>query len=228
LSEGQLRLPVRFYNGPADVTIDLDPAATALMIVDCDGEFDRRRGAVIEEHIAPALAAARRIGMKVFYFYEASYGIGGPRDIYHHLHAAAGQGVLAPSGWKPAPRPYTPSIAPRPEEPEIPKDNRDGFTGVHADRFLKTWGIDTLIAAGFALASCLYHTCLGAKDRNYRVVLLRDCTCPPGVSEFPDTLDAGNPEGGWMRFAFLRLFEAKVGFTSTSREFIRACADATR
>lgn len=115
---------------------------------------------------------------------------------------------------------------PRPNEPEFPRDDRNGFSGVHADRFLKTWGIDAIIAGGFAMTSCLYHTCLDARDRNYRVVMLRDCTCPPGVPEFPDTIDARNPEGDWVRFTFLRLFEAKVGLTSTSPEFVRACADA--
>jgi nicotinamidase-related amidase len=219
-------LPVRFYGGPVDASIELDSAATAFLVVDCDGDQGPKRNAVIEQSIAPALAAARRAGMKVLYLYEAAYGTGGPREIGSRLRAAAGRPPLAPGGWKPYPRPYASSIAPRPEEPELPKDNRDGFTGVHADRFLKTWGVDTIVAVGFALTSCLYHTCLGAKDRNYRVVMLRDCTCPPGASEFPDTLDETSAEGGWMRFAFIRLFEAKVGFTSTSCEFIHACEDS--
>src|SRR5262249_6504569 len=64
--------------------------------------------------------------------------------------------------------------------------------------------------------------CMGARHHNYRVILLRDCTTPPGSGEFADTLDTANPEGGWMRFVFLRQFETNIGYTSTSSEFTRA------
>ena len=49
---------------------------------------------------------------------------------------------------------------------------------------------------GFSLKSCLLNTCIGAEEHSFRVIVLRDCVCPPGAKEYPDTLDAGNPEGG--------------------------------
>ena len=108
-------------------------------------------------------------------------------------------------------------------EPEFQKAERNGFRDTFADQWLKTWGIDTLIAAGFSLRSCLYHTCIGALEHNDRVVLLRDCTDPPGTKEFPDTLDPANPEGGWLRFAVRRIVETNEGYTSTAGEFVEAC-----
>jgi nicotinamidase-related amidase len=118
-------------------------------------------------------------------------------------------------------------IAPRDTEPEFQKADRNGFRDTFADQYLKSWGIETLIAVGFSLRSCLYHTCIGALEHGYRVVMLRDCTSPPGTKEFSDTVDKSNPEGGWVRFVFLRIFETNEGYTSTSREFVQACQQAT-
>jgi hypothetical protein len=51
--------------------------------------------------------------------------------------------------------------------------------------------------------------------RNYRVVVLRDCTL---AAEFADTVE--NLE---MTRLAVRYYEAMVGFTSTSDQFIEAC-----
>jgi hypothetical protein len=66
---------------------------------------------------------------------------------------------------------------------------------------------------------------LGARDRNYRVIMLRDCTTPPGVHEYADTRDATHPEAGWMRAVFVRQYETNIGFTSTATEFVAAARD---
>jgi nicotinamidase-related amidase len=223
-----LTLPVRFY-GHDPIQITLDPATTGFMLVDCDGmpEPGTPDHTVVEAHIAPALAAARHIGMRVFYFHEDAYGIGGPRDITHELHGER-HGTALPDSlferpqWRSCPPLYLSSIAPLADEADFPKDSKDGFQTTNADYYLKTWGVTTLVAVGFALRSCLYHTSLGARHQNYRVILLRDCTTPPGSGEFPDTRDSANPEGGWMRFVFLRQFETNVGYTSTAEAFIQA------
>ena len=221
-----LTLPVRFYS--SDPThIPLDTATTAFMLVDCDGEPDRPHHSVFEHHLAPALDAARRSGMRVFYFHEDAYGIGGPHDITRELHGGR-YGTKLPDSlferpqWRSCPPIYIPAIAPRTDEADFPKDSKDGFQTTNADYYLKSWGITTLVAVGFALRSCLYHTCLGARQLNYRVILLCDCTTPPGSGEFPDTRDNTNPEGGWMRFVFLRQFETTIGYSSTSEAFIQA------
>lgn len=217
-----LELPVRFYGGP-DRAIQLQVASTAFMLVDCDSGSEE----VIGGRIAPALAAARRLGLRVFHFHEDAYGIGGPRDITRELIGVRNgkelpRDLLDRPQWRSVRPAYHPSIAPLETEPDFPKESKDGFETTNADYYLKSWGIETIIATGFALRSCLYHTCMGARHRNYRVILLRDCTTPSGAGEFPDTLDPSNPEGGWMRFAFIRQFETNIGYTSTAAEFIVA------
>lgn len=221
----QVTLPVRFY-GSDHATITLDLQTTAVMVVDANGAQSHP---VLTEAIAPVLQSARAIGMRVFYFHEDGYGTGGPADITRELHGARHGHSLdsmffEPPQWTGALPIYHPAIAPAPDEADFPKSSKDGFQTSNADYYLRSWGITTLLAMGFALRSCLYHTCMGARHHNYRVILLRDCTTPPGDGEFPDTRDPTNPEGGWMRFVFLRQFETNIGYTATGSDFVAQCS----
>ncbi|CAG7658512.1 hypothetical protein PAECIP111802_07062 [Paenibacillus allorhizosphaerae] len=153
--------------------------------------------------------------MKIVYFFNAIYGVGGPNDVTTKIHGLD----FLENSWKPLIPTFNPLIQPLDNEAIIPKSHKDGFNGTVLDYYLKTWNIDTLITVGFHLKSCLFHTCVGARHHNYRVVMLRDCT---NSSEFPDTVDDKNPEGGWLRFVFLRIYETDIGFTSTSYDLKRA------
>jgi nicotinamidase-related amidase len=182
----QVELPVRFFSrGLVASRLWLDTAKTAFMVVDSD--VGLQADPVIEDHLAPALATARQTGIRVFYFHPDADGVGGPHDITRELHGARHHAGVPEFGLEKPPwrswQPFYPAaIAPMADEPDFPKSRKDGFETTNADYYLKSWGIDTLIAVGFALGSCLYHTCMGARHRNYRVVMLRDCTTPPGLS----------------------------------------------
>ena len=219
---GDVSLPVRRHDHTPSLTLDFDPSRAALVLVDCDGDLHPARRTVVRQAIAPVLEAARLGGVRVLFLHQSAYGTGGPRDVTRGLVGIDPAAPADPSDWKPSQPRYDPAIAPRFDEPDLPKFRQDGFNGSHADYYLRSWNVDTIIAVGFWLKCCLFLTCHGARWRNYRVVLLRDCTCPPGAGEDPDTLDPGNPEGGWMRFVFLRVFETVIGYTSTSAEFIAA------
>jgi nicotinamidase-related amidase len=218
-------LPVRFHDHQQrHTTLSLLADRTAFAIVDCYGDCGPEHNLVVERQIAPALAVARRIGMKIIYFHNAPGGEGGPGNVSRELHGTRhGRERLGPRGWKPIQPDYAPSIAPRDDEPEFQKAQRNGFQDTFVEQYLRTWGIDTLVVVGFSLRSCLYHTVHGAVEHNYRAIVLRDCTCPAGTKEFPDTLDPANPEGGWVRFVLQRMIETNEGYTATSAEFVRAC-----
>ncbi|QHT62748.1 cysteine hydrolase [Paenibacillus lycopersici] len=209
----EIRLCVRKYNADSDLQINIVPERTAFLLVDCDESSAEKH--VIENGICSALSIARESGMKIVYLFNAIYGVGGPNDVTTKIH---GLDALENS-WKPLIPKFNPSIQPLDDEAVIPKSHKDGFNGTVLDYYLKTWNIDTLITVGFHLKSCLFHTCIGARHHNYRVVMLRDCT---NSSEFPDTIDDHNPEGGWLRFIFLRIYETDIGYTSTSYDLKRA------
>jgi len=224
----EMILPVRRYNVDPSMTLTLDPSHTALMLIDCDGARDDARLGVIRSAIAPTLRAARQIGLRVVYVHDSAYGTGGPHDVTRSLVDVEEVPPADRPHWKPKQPTYDPSIAPRPDEPELPKSRQSGFEGTHVDYYLKTWGVDTIVTVGFWLKCCLFLTCIEARWRNYRVIMLRDCTCPPQASEYPDTLDPNNEQGGWMRFVFIRMFETLIGYTSTAGEFAAACRDVSR
>lgn len=150
--------------------------------------------------------------MKVNYLYNAIHGIGGPNDVTTKIHGLAS----LENSWIPLSPTFNHLIKPLNNEAIIPKSFKDGFNGTVLYYYLKTWNIDTLIVVGFHMKSCLYQTCLSARHNNYRVIMLRDCT---DSFEFEDTRDPNNPEGGWLRYVFLRIYETDIGYTSTSKDF---------
>lgn len=109
---------------------------------------------------------------------------------------------------------------------EIAKCAQSGFRDTYLDRYLRAWGIDTLLVVGFSFKSCVFYTLVGAFERNYRAILLRDGTDPEGTNEFGDTRDDGLPERGWVRLVLTRLIEDHLGYTSTCAEVRAACREA--
>ncbi len=218
-----IHLPVRCYQAPTAVTFACEPSRTALLLVDCNGDqMPGCFGPVKRDCIAPVLQMARRIGIRPVYLFQSGYGTGGPMDVVRTLV----EPTLRADDWQPTIPEYGPEIAPMAGEAILPKVHQDAFQGSHVDYYLRTWGIDTILVVGFYLECCVYQTCLGARLRNYRVILLRDCTSPPGASEDRRSVDPANPEGGWVRWVFLSMHEKLVGPTSTSAEFHAACAAA--
>ena len=226
-----LALPVRWYRGAGYYrgqaqgdgnvhgALDLELERTAFMIVDSDCGSNEQ----VEEGIAPALAAAREAGLHVIYIHNDFSLCDEPGSIKREIHGtrwgdqeAARRGAPPRAPVKPE---YSPSIRPLPHEPDFPKREWSGFHETHVDYHLRCHGIQNLIAVGFSQRSCLYFTCAGAVEHNYRVVMLRDCT---SSAEYPDTVDPSLEEGGWLRKVMLRNFEHVVGYTSTSAEFAEA------
>lgn len=198
-------MPVRKYNSEPNLKLNIVPETTAFLLVDCD-EFEADNK-IVEKQIFSSLKIARDLGMKVVYQYSDIYGGWCPNDVTTRIH---GLDYLENS-WKPLIPTFNKLIQPLESEPVIPKSSKDGFNGTVLDYHLKTWNIDTIIAVGFHFKSCLFHTCMAARHINYRVVMLRDCT---NYFEFPNTVDLNNPEGGWLRFVFLRMYETDIGYTS--------------
>jgi len=218
-----LRLPVRWYSNETRYSeLELEVQRTAFMIVDSDCGSGNE---YVEKGIAPALAAAREIGMKVIFIHNDFSLVDEPGSIKREIHGTRWGNPEAATRPPPSKRTplipnYSPSIQPLPHEPDFPKREWSGFHETNVDYHLRCYDIKTLIAVGFSQRACLYQTVAGAVEHNYRVVMLRDCT---HSAEYPDTVDKSLPEGGWLRKVMLRNFEHIIGYTSTSQEFVVAC-----
>ena len=218
-----LKLQVRWYsNATQHSTLELEVNRTAFMIVDSDCGSGNE---YVEKGIAPALVAAREVGMKVVFIHNDFSLVDEPGSIKREIHGTRwgnpeAATKLPPSQRIPLKPNYSPSIQPLPHEPDFPKREWSGFHETHVDYHLRCYDIKNLIAVGFSQRACLYQTLAGAVEHNYRVIMLRDCTYS---AEYPDTVDESLPEGGWLRKVMLRNFEHIIGYTSTSPEFVEAC-----
>lgn len=229
-----MRLPTRWYSGANYYRgdhkgdgyrygdLDISIPATAFLLVDCDEGEEK----CVDSHIAPALQTARSAGFHVVYVHNDFALVDEPGSIKRDIHGVRWGDPSAAMRLHRDRSPLTPtyrrSITPLPHEPDVPKREWSGFTDTQLDYHLRCYKIDTLIAVGFSQRACLYQTLTGAVERNYRVILLRDCTYS---AEYPDTVDSTIPEGGWLRKIMLRNFEHTIGYTSTSDEFVVACSE---
>lgn len=222
-------LPVRFTGDPENVPefsqLDLNVKRTALLLVDCDGDWTGTE--VMEKTIPAALCAARSVGIEPIYLYNSPAHLGGEAGMMTELHQTRRNETPSQFDWRPESGYWTPPLAPLKGEATLPKAAQNGFQNSYLDSYLRGRDIKTLLCVGVSFKACLFQTIVGGFFLNYRMVLLRDGTNPPGDNEWSDTVNPDLAEGGWIRLVLTRLIEDHYGYSSTSEELVAAC-NATR
>ncbi len=220
-----ITVPIRYYKdyagghdyGHEELTLPFDQCA--FLLVDVDG---RAPNPTTECYIAPALAAARASGMLVTYVHNDLYLVAHPGNIVAEVWGRT-KNMRGLDGWAARPNfqpEYLDCVAPRPGERDIPKWIWSGFHDTFLDQHLRSHDIKTLFVVGYSQRACLHYTCAEAVGRNYRVILLRDCSNAP---EMPDTRIEDAPDDGWINRIPLRNFEHLIGYTTLSADFAEAC-----
>jgi nicotinamidase-related amidase len=135
---------------PAPVRVTLDPATTALLVLDyvepiCDRQPKCKNGML--PALTPFMARARKAGVTVAY---------GTRE----------QNM---SKW-------LPQIAPAPDDIKIVNTAQDRFYGTDLDKELKAKGITTIVMVGWKVSGSMAYTSVGATIRGYTVVVPVDTT----------------------------------------------------
>ena len=152
--------------------VRVDPAKTALVVVDMQNDFVNEGGSLVvpdAEGTIPAiqglLKLARDSGMKVV-FTQDTHTEGDPEwDIWpEHVSEDTW-------GWE-----IVDELAPREDEFVIRKVRYDAFYGTHRDHFLRLWGMDTLVLCGTVANICVHYTAASAALRWYRVIVPKDAT----------------------------------------------------
>ena len=194
---------------------------------------------IIAHHILPVIEAARKAGVAVLHLAQHAYADRYPQ--YRQL--VSDPEMQAPPG----PPSSEGCVRPRSVDELWGDEYGPDFPGpvwvTHTDRFdiaetvrplpdepvfLNGWqlnglcrrmDIDTLFYVGFMADLCLVNIPGAIREMSsrfrYSCVALRECTT---AYEFADTY-----EGGWMTHAAIRLIESGLGFSASSRDFIRAC-----
>ncbi len=152
--------------------VRLDPAKTALVVVDMQNDFVKEGGALFvpdAEATIPAmqhmLDLARASGMKVV-FTQDTHTDGDPEWKIWPEHAREGSW-----GWE-----IVDDIAPHEDETVIRSVRYDAFYGTHLDHFLRIWEVDTLVICGTVANICVHYTAASAAMRWYKVIIPRDAT----------------------------------------------------
>lgn len=190
----------------------LDPAATAVIVVDMQNDFGAERGMFhragipisgIQAAVAPtaqALAAARRAGIQIVYLkmeFEPDLSNAGSPDaanFVNHRRLGAGQPVQAPDGsqgrilikdtWNTA---ILPELAPEDGDIVVSKHRFSGFFETQLDAILTERAITSLVFTGCTTSICVESTLRDAFFRDYRCLLLEDCTAEPIGSDLQHT-----------------------------------------
>jgi nicotinamidase-related amidase len=152
--------------------VRVDPAKTALVVVDMQNDFVKEGGSLVVPDAEGTISAiqgllklARDSGMKVV-FSQDTHAVGDPEwDIWPE-HVEEGSW-----GWQ-----IVDEFAPRENEFVIRKVRYDAFYGTHLDHFLRIWGIETLILCGTVANICVHYTAASAALRWYRVIVPKDAT----------------------------------------------------
>ena len=150
--------------------VTLDPARTALVIIDMQNDFVRDEG-TLQVKDAPAtvpaishlLELARESGMRVV-FSKDTHDAGDPEFDIWPAHALRGTW-----GWE-----MIDELAPREGELVVQKVRYDAFYGTELDHMLSLWDVKTILLCGTVANICVHYTAASAALRWYDVVIAKD------------------------------------------------------
>jgi ureidoacrylate peracid hydrolase len=220
--------------------LPIDPRQTAVIVVDMQNDFGSAGGMFaragidisrIQDAVAPTarvLDAARAAGMPIIYlkmeFASDLANAGGPDapNRVRHLAIGVGEAITAPNGqdsriliedtWNTA---ILDELAPQPGDHVVSKHRFSGFFETNLDAVLQSLDVTTLVFTGCTTSVCVESTLRDAYYRDYRCLLLSDCTAEP--------IGHGLPRGNYE--ASLLLIELMFGWVSESATFIQALTE---
>jgi nicotinamidase-related amidase len=171
----------------------LDPATTALVIIDMQRDFLEPGGfgsllgndvSLLQRTIAPlqeVLAAARAAGMTVIHTRE-----GHRPDLTDASPAKLSRGHMACGIGDPGPfgrilvrgehgHDIIDELAPAQGEPVLDKPGKGAFYATDLELLLRNRGITQLIVTGVTTEVCVHTTVREANDRGFECLVLSDC-----------------------------------------------------
>lgn len=213
----------------------LDPRRAAVLVVDMQNDFGSpggmfHRAGLDISGIQAAVAATARVlevargaGIPVVYLKMgflpdlSDLGAEGAVNQDRHLFFGAGQPVAAPDGsegrilirdtWN---TDIVSELRPAPQDTVVYKHRFSGFFQTELDDVLQNLGARDLIVTGCTTSICVESTVRDAMYRDYRCILLEDCTAEP----IGATLPRSNHQ------ASLLAIETLFGWVSTSIDLI--------
>lgn len=199
---------IRLATRPTPVDVDIPHAA--IIVVDMQNDFGAEGGMfhragidirpiqAIVPVIADVVADARAAGIPIVFLkqqHDPELADAGGPDAPHfikHQRMRLGAPSVAPDGgegrilvrdtWNTA---NVPELTPLPGDVIVGKHRYSGFFGTDLDDRLKSLGVRHLIVTGATTSICVESTVRDAMFRDYRCVVLEDCTAEPIAFDAP-------------------------------------------
>jgi ureidoacrylate peracid hydrolase len=181
---------------------------------------------IIKTALLPALGAAREINLPVIYLNNSAPKIGLrfsefgkvlKRQLNTDMEHMFAEDEVDPKEYHYGESDHvkiSKLLTPRENEYFIRKHVYSGFVGTRLDLLLRYLDIKNLFIVGFSADACLMTTIIDALWRNYKAILLRDCTL---ANDFPEEQAELL---GTQRM--VKMMESLYCVSVTSQEFIEA------
>ncbi len=167
---------------------EIDPAKTAMIVVDMQNDFVAVGGGLetpaaraIVPKLSRVMKMCRDAGIRVIYTTHAHRRDGCDMGLFDDLHPPIANRDALVDGTSGVE--IYPDLAPMPGEHVIKKHRYSGFFGTDLDIILREWGTDTVIISGTTTENCCHATARDAMFLNYRVLFLSDATA---TYDYPD------------------------------------------
>lgn len=239
--------PPEHFRGHVEESFEIDFDRSAFLVVDIYGHgfqksdeaknhpsFNEEKNKPWDEitvnKIAPALQAARNVGLPVVYAHNSAPNIEINRSQFGKQMGRAlqvdMQDLLSESPDLVDPKEYltkagaslldiAPVVAPQPGDYYIRKHFYSGFKDTRLDTLLRNLDVNTLFCAGFDASVCLLCTIIDAWELNYQVVLLRDAVLAIEI-----------PEDEAIGYSFtqrmIKWIEGMLGYSITTAQYLEA------
>ncbi|TAN27605.1 MAG: cysteine hydrolase [Actinomycetota bacterium] len=166
----------------------IDPAKTAMIVVDMENDFvvngapmQSKQALAMADRLAETLTFCRSVGLRIVYTAHVHRQDGCDMGLYDDLYPPIEQRSALVDG-TPGVEIY-PVLAPAPGEHVIKKHRYSAFFATDLDLILREWGIDSVVISGTTTENCCHATARDAMFRNYKVAFLSDGT---GTFDYPD------------------------------------------
>lgn len=172
--------------------LEIDPQKTALLAIDMQNDLVKENGGlpkmpnvdildIIEENnviekVKKAIKAAREAKMPVFHVKTVHRE--NRADIFEPTTDMSLEGfeippILIEGTWGSE---FVEEIEPKDEDYVVKKRGSNSFYATDLETLLRSLGIETLIVTGVITDGCVDATVQGARERNFDVIVLTDCT----------------------------------------------------
>lgn len=189
----------------ADDTLTLDPATTALVLIEYQNEFTSD-GGVLHDAVAEVMDStdmlantvtlvdkARAAGVTIMHApitFAPGYGEL-TRHPYGILKGVVDGNAFVKGTWGAA---IVDDLAPTEGDILIEgKRGLDTFASTNIDFILRSKGIETIILGGFLTNCCVESTMRSGYENGYRVITLTDCTAATSPAEHENAISFDYP-----------------------------------